>query len=134
MRILVVDDDYVNRTKLKTLLAAYGDCDAAPSGDIALEMFKEAHAEGVPYDLITVDIRMPGKEGREVLKEIRDWENENKCYQDGTVAKVLMITVMKDRDSIMSSFRENCDGYLIKPVTPENLREELAKLKLSPPS
>ena len=48
MRILVVDDDYTCRIKLKTMFAKYGDTDAAPNGDIALMLFEEAlDEEGV---------------------------------------------------------------------------------------
>ena len=130
MRILVVDDDYVSRTKLKALLSAYGDCDIAPSGEIALELFTKAHEEGAPYQLITLDIKMPGKGGKEVLTEVREWETANACYKSRTTAKIVMVTIMKDSENIMGSFRENCDGYLIKPITPEKLREYLAKLAI----
>lgn len=132
MRILVTDDDYVSRTKLKALLSAYGDCDAAPNGEIALGLFAKAHEEGVPYDLITLDIRMPGREGKQVLVEIREWEAANGCHESRTVAKIIMVTVMKDTENILSSFRENCDGYIVKPVTPEKLRDTMAKLDIQP--
>ena len=132
MRVLVVDDDYVSRTKLKALFSAYGDCDSAPNGELALELFAKAHEEGVPYELITLDIKMPGKEGKQVLTEIREWETDNACHENRTVAKIVMVSVMNDKENIMGSFRENCDGYLIKPVTPEKLREEMAKLDIKP--
>lgn len=130
MRILVVDDDYVSRTKLKALLSAYGDCDTAPNGEIALGLFKSAHEEGVPYQLITLDIKMPGKEGKQVLADIREWETAHACYENKTMVKIVMVTIMKDIENIFGAYRENCDGYIVKPVTPEKLRVDLAKLDI----
>lgn len=132
MRILVVDDEYVSRAKLKAILSEYGDCDVAPSGEIALEMFKKAHEESLPYELITLDIKMPGMDGRQVLSAIRNWEKERECFKTKTEAKILMVTILGDKESVMGSFRENCDGYLVKPITPENVRRELAKIGISP--
>ena len=129
MRILVVDDDYVSRTKLKSLLSAYGDCDAVPNGEIALQMFEKAFKESVPYNLITMDIEMPDLSGQEVVHSIRQWELENKVKPSQQV-KILMITIKNDVNDIMSSFKEGCEWYLTKPVTPENLREALAKVTI----
>ncbi len=129
MRILVVDDDYVSRTKLKSLLSAYGDCDAVHNGEIALKMFEKAYKESAPYNLITMDIEMPDMSGQEVVHSIRQWELENKVKSSRQV-KILMITIKNDVDDITSSFKEGCEWYLTKPVTPENLREALAKVTI----
>ena len=129
MRFLVVDDDYVSRTKLKALLFAYGDGDAVPSGDIALRMFQIGHDEKVPYDLITMDIDMPGLKGQDVVKKIWQWEESREIYMTDQV-KILTVTVKNDSENIISSFKEGCDGFLIKPATPEKLRQALAKMSI----
>jgi two-component system chemotaxis response regulator CheY len=131
MRILIVDDDYVSRLQLKALLMRYGDCDTAPMGKIALELFEIAHREQAPYDLITLDIDMPGLNGHAVIKAVRDFERVNAVVVNGRVeAKVLMISGLKDSTSIMSSFQEGCEGYLQKPVTAANLTEALDRFHL----
>ena len=127
MRFLFVDDDYVSRTKLKTLLSPYGDSDAVPSGDIALRMFQIGHDEKVPYDLITMDIDMPGLKGQDVVKKIWQWEESREIYMTDQV-KILMVTVKNDSENIISCFKEGCDGFLIKPATPEKLRQALTKM------
>ena len=127
MRSLVVDDDYVSRTKLKTLLSPYGDSDAVPTGDIALRMFQIGHDEKIPYDLITMDIDMPGLKGQDVVKKIWQWEKAREIYMTDQV-KILMVTVKNDSENIISSFKEGCDGFLIKPVTPDKLSQALAKM------
>ncbi len=131
MRALIVDDDYVSRSKLKALLAPYADCDAAPDGPIALQLFQKAHQEHCPYDLITMDIDMPGMNGQQTLQEIRRWEAEHKAY-NSKKAKVLMVTVRDDPEDIVLSFRESCEWYLIKPVNAEKLRNALQRLELIP--
>ncbi|MFH0881024.1 MAG: response regulator [Lentisphaerota bacterium] len=130
MRILIVDDDYVSRSKLKALLSKYGDCDVVPNGDLALEMFRCAHAEAIPYDLISMDVNMPGDKGQEVVRKIRNWEAEHRIPQTAIEVKILMVTVVNDPHDITLSFRQGCEGYLIKPITPEKLKEALAKIEI----
>jgi two-component system chemotaxis response regulator CheY len=128
MRILVVDDEYVSRTKLKTILGRYGDCDAAGDGEMALEMIGRAFDEGVPYDLVTMDINMPGLSGQEVVSRLRDWEQENRRSLGGFEARVLMITAQNTPRDVMSSFSRGAEWFLPKPVTPEKIDEALKKI------
>lgn len=127
MRILIVDDDYVGRARLKAIFAKYGDCDAVPSGEIALEMFQNAHDEGVPYSIISMDVRMPGMSGQEVVVQIRNMERSMGIEGTGDEAKILMVSAMKDSENVVSSFVEGCQWYLVKPVTAEKLRNTLVK-------
>jgi two-component system chemotaxis response regulator CheY len=131
MRILVVDDDYVSRTKLKALLAVHGDVDAASSGDLAIRMFQAAHGENVPYDLVTMDVNMPDMRGQEVVAAMREYEKNEAADSSAGGAKILMITAVKGGKDVMSAFREGCEWYLVKPVTPENLAEAMGKLEIS---
>ena len=127
MRILVVDDDYVSRTKLKKTVSKYGDVDTAPSGEIAFQMFDVAHKENVPYALLTVDVEMPGMHGQDLVKKIRDAET-GKALQDNDRAKILMVTIKKDAHTVASSYYEGCEGYVAKPVTPESVEQALAAI------
>ena len=129
MRVLIVDDDYVSRIKLKALLAPFADCDAVPDGALAVSMFEKAHRESVPYDLITMDVDMPGMSGQEAVQKIRQWEQEHRAYRSAAgEVRVLMVTIKKDPGTIITSFRDGCEWYLIKPVTPEKLRDAFARL------
>jgi two-component system chemotaxis response regulator CheY len=127
MRILVVDDDYVSRTKLKALLATYGDCDAAPNGSIAIDMFEVAHREVIPYNLITLDINMPGMGGLEVMRKIRHWEMKY-GIMIAEESKLLAVTSKQDTQTVVKSIKEGCEYYLIKPVTSDNVLVALLKL------
>src|SRR5579863_8990396 len=66
-RILIVDDDYSLRRVLHTTLFATGfDVNEAASGDEALAL-----ARAVRFDVILLDLRMPGKGGLEICRELR---------------------------------------------------------------
>lgn len=127
MRILVVDDNYVNRVQLKSLLGQYGDCDGAGTAETALALFREAHRENLPYTLITLDIDLGLSDGRDLLAQIRKWEEENHAHEHDTTATILMVSVKDTAPAVFSSFHKGCEGYLVKPVTPENLRTLLQK-------
>lgn len=65
--ILVVDDNRINQIVTKKILENHGmECDIAENGDIAIEKLKNN-----PFDLVLMDINMPGKDGIETTEEIR---------------------------------------------------------------
>lgn len=130
MRILVVDDDYASRLKLKALLHSIGDVDSASDGELALCMFEKAIQEGVPYELVTMDIGLPDMRGHEVVQRMRQVEDATQAYLADSEMKVLMITGMQDAKNIIASFRGGCEGYLVKPVTREKLQESLKELAI----
>ena len=129
MKILVVDDDYVSRVKLKELLASWGSCDMAGSGESAVEMFKAAHESNNPYELITVDIAMQGIQGQECVRLMRQWEEEQHIEVSRRV-KIVMVTIKKDMKSVASSYYEGVEGYITKPVTPESMNTTLTGIGL----
>lgn len=133
MRILIVDDEFVSRAKLQALLSDYGDCETAEDGCQALAMFEEAHRQSCSYNLITMDIDMPGMSGHEVLGSIREWEETHQVYSESKRAKILMSTSMKSRTDIISSFRGGCEGYLRKPITSAKLAEALDSIGIFRP-
>lgn len=93
----------------------------ADDGEQALEMFRKAYLHSEGYDLITLDIDMPGLNGHEVLKRIREYVPQIKEYKQGKEPKILMVTNMKSHTDYTYSLREGCEGYLRKPIRPQNL-------------
>lgn len=129
MRILIVDDDYVSRTKLKALFSSYGDCDVAPNGKLALALFDIAGDEGMPYDLISLDVEMPGLTGQDVVREVRKLEKFKKIPSESFV-KILMVTIKKDPVNVASAYHGGCTEYCPKPITPKNARKALQNMGL----
>lgn len=126
MKILLVEDDFLSRKMMLAYLSTLGECDVASNGSEALEAFILANESGKRYDLIMLDIMMPEMSGQEALKRIRCMEEE----QGLAAAKVIMTTALKDADNIMTAFKNQCEGYLVKPIEFEKLRELLNELKL----
>jgi two-component system, chemotaxis family, chemotaxis protein CheY len=127
MKSLIVEDEFSTRLIMQKLLAPLGEAHVATDGEEAVEAVRLALLENAPYDLICLDMLMPGIQGDEVLRSIRRMEEENGAIV-GDDTKVLMITSVKDAKTIMQCFNEQCDGYLVKPVDRQNLMSELTKL------
>lgn len=127
IKCLIVEDDFAARKLLQIYLSDIAVCFVAVNGYECIEAFREALEDGQYYDLICLDIMMPGMDGRETLKAIRKIENENGIGGlDGV--KVVMTTALGDSNNILSSFREGCEAYIVKPIKKEKLLEEIEKL------
>jgi len=131
VHILIVDDEFTCRKLLGMMLKDYGHYDMAANGEEALEAFAVAAGQGEPYDLILLDIMMPDLDGQQLLQEFRHIE-ESKGILLGDGAKIVMTTALSDAKTIMRSFRQQCDAYLVKPIEPEQLTATLAKLEIYP--
>jgi HD-like signal output (HDOD) protein/CheY-like chemotaxis protein len=127
MRILIVDDEMVSRTKLELIMENFGDCRTADHGEDALTAFYEAHGNEDPFGLIMLDINLPGMDGIQLLSAIRDAEKELEIERSRR-AKILMTTSYRDKDRIVASVQSGCDDYIGKPFDPDLIRQKLDKL------
>ena len=129
MKTLIVDDDFVSRKILLKYLSEYGQCDVAVNGKEAVDAFQLAINEWEAYDLICLDIMMPEMNGQEALKAIRNIEKDKGKYDiDG--CKIIMTTCLDDSDNIKVAFREQCEGYLVKPIDRQKLIQKLQEFNL----
>ena len=129
MKSLVVEDEMSARMLLSHILSEYGPCDLAENGQEALEAFHEALAEQKPYDLLCLDIMMPEMNGHEVLRSVRELEEQNEIHGlDGV--KIIMTTALDDSKNIFAAFREQCEAYLVKPIRKEKLIECIHEMKI----
>ena len=132
MRVLIAEDDFAGQAVLEGLLSPHGECDIARDGEEAMALFDAALAAGRPYDLVCLDIMMPKLDGKEVLRRVRELEKER--GRTGLAgAKILMTTALNDFETIMASFRGQCEGYLVKPISKVKLLAQLRALGLLPP-
>jgi two-component system chemotaxis response regulator CheY len=133
MRILIVEDDFVSRRLLKTILSKYGDCDIAVNGEEAIEAFHLAWLEGSPYKLICLDLGMPVMDGHSVLKELRTYEAENGIKaSDEKRASVIITSGSIDEDNVRQGHAGGCDAYLTKPIDREGLIRMITGLHIEP--
>ncbi|MCP4291197.1 MAG: response regulator [bacterium] len=130
MRILVVEDDFISRRLLCRYLEPFGDCDVAVNGEEAVDAVKYSVDQGEQYDLICLDIMMPGMNGHETLKLIRDYEEKNDL-QLGDGAKIIMTTSLEDHRSIREAFKASADGYVVKPVEKKKFLSTLSEIGIT---
>ena len=71
MKILIVDDDLVSRSKMEVLISTFGECVLASNGNEAVSEYKRAWDTDAHFNLVTLGIDMPGMNGEEALLQIR---------------------------------------------------------------
>ena len=115
-RILLVEDDQFTRELYETLLKEQGyELDVCQDGESG---FLKAVEGG--YDLILLDIMLPGKDGLTFLRELRRLKpkKDNK--------RIVMLTVLDQDEFIKTAFKLGADGYLMKSaLTPDGVLEEV---------
>ena len=129
IRCLIVDDDRVCRELLRDMLEPVAQCDFAYDGSEAVDVVRLAIEDRMPYELICLDIMMPGMDGHEALSAIRQLELDHGiCCRDGV--KIIMTTALRDSKHCIQSFREGCECYVTKPVDHDELFEKVRSLHL----
>jgi DNA-binding NtrC family response regulator len=106
-RILIVDDEPIIRTIFSSFLAEKYDCETAASSDEAL-----VHLASREYALVMSDIQMPGRNGVELLREIRS------RYAD---VAVIMVSGIDRPQRIRDALQLGAVDYLTKPCELEVL-------------
>jgi two-component system chemotaxis response regulator CheY len=133
MRCLVVDDDETCRKFLLRVMERIGDCDIALTGKDAIEKVTASFGTGDLYDVIFLDIMMPVMDGKQALSAIRTLERRA-GLQDGWGCKIVMTTAMGDYDTVRHAFHNQCDGYLVKPLSISRMEALLRNLKVLSPN
>jgi diguanylate cyclase (GGDEF)-like protein len=104
-RLLIVDDISDNRTILKRRFERRGfDVTEAESGLIAIDLIEKS-----PFDLVLLDVMMPGIDGMETLKRIRS-------HRSASALPVIMVTAKSESDNIVDALEQGANDYVTKPV------------------
>ncbi len=104
-RVLVVDDLEANRAMLARRLTRRGfDTEMADDGPTALHMLDEGE-----FDIVLLDIMMPGMSGLEVLRIIR-------ADRSPAILPVIMVTAIHEKDGIAEAIKLGANDYITKPV------------------
>ena len=116
-RILVVDDEPTLRLGFTFALQTEDyEVDAAANGREALELLGEED-----YDLVILDLRMPGMDGLETLAAIRADETKGHL-------PVILCSAHINTATAVQALNLSCFHFLSKPVRPTELRDEVASL------
>jgi len=129
MKILIAEDDYVNRRFLFKFFSQYGDCDMVVNGEEAVKAVMFALDEEDPYDLICLDIMMPKLDGLKALKMLSSIEIDREVNNE-RASKKFVITALDNAKDVQKAFELGCEVYVTKPINTEKLIEVMKKLKL----
>ena len=124
LKILIVDDQPIWLTIIRSILKCEGELDYAEDGVDAIDKFMIAHQQGKLYDLILLDIMMPKMNGIDALKAIRKYEkdlNMKPCV-------IIMVSAVENSKKILESFKNEANGYIIKCDAKEKLSNNLEKI------
>ncbi|WP_457424531.1 response regulator [Roseateles sp. P5_E7] len=128
LKVLIVDDNPMAREVLQGIGDSLGwDCDLASSGEQALALVHLAAERGEPhYELILMDWRMPGLDGWETSRRIRDSHESD--------APVIIMVTAHGRELLAERSEHeiaSLGGYLVKPVTASMLQDAVAEATCS---
>jgi len=120
IKILVVDDEEPLRRLLNKELTRKGFAvEVAPDGKTALSLAKQN-----TYDVVLLDIMMPGMDGYELARRLR----QDPLYAD---LPILALTAQAGAEKQQAALAAGADACLVKPVEPADLKAKLDQLLLA---
>ncbi len=119
LRVLIVDDESFVRSTIKAILRVIGDFAVTEAGDgeAALALLE---IESNRPDLVLCDLNMQPMGGLQFVGALRS--HANPALRD---IAVVMVTVHADELSVQNAVRLKIAGYLVKPISPKQLRDRL---------
>lgn len=117
LKILITEDNLINQKLMIDILALQGyTCDAVASGFEALDAVKKT-----TYDLILMDIQMPGMSGEDTMHKIRE-------LFGAASPKIIAVTAYAMAEDREKYIRGGMDGYISKPFRLNELMEEIIRV------
>ena len=112
--VLVVDDEINIRRAIKFILGKEFDVTTVESGNKAIEKMRQ----GMDFDVVSLDMQMPGMSGLETLKAVKQWS---------PTTEVLLVTGHSDIESTKGALKLGAYDYIDKPFQKDELRAAIRK-------
>lgn len=114
-RVLIVDDAAFMRMMLRKIIMVAGHdvVGEATDGDAAVQMYRD-----LDPDLTILDITMPGKDGIEALREIRELD---------PAARVVMCSALGQQPKVVESIKLGARDFVVKPFEAEVVERAITK-------
>ncbi len=117
IKVLIAEDNEINSLLTRSLLVKLGHWPTtAANGTAALEAWKAARNTGTPFDLVLMDLHMPGLDGLEAARRIRTAEGDT-----GRRTPIIALTANAYAEDREACLKAGMDGFLIKPLDREQL-------------
>jgi len=117
IRIVIADDHTIMREGLKHLLAAAGDIEIAGEAQNGFEVIERVR--GLQFDVLLMDLSMPGKSGSELIRQVR---------AEKPKLKVLVLSMHEEQQYAVRAIRAGASGYLTKESATTQLVEAIRKV------
>jgi len=117
IRILIADDHAVVRKGVKHILSEFPDKVVAHEAADSFEVMERVRKD--EYNLVLLDIAMPGKDGLEILREIKSEKPK---------IPVLMLSMFPEEQFALRALKSGASGYLTKESIPEELIKAIQKV------
>lgn len=123
--LLVVDDEEAARTSLGEILRLEGyHVEIAADGNKAITLISQQTVNGTPYDLILLDLKMPGIDGLDVLRFITQLIPEQ---TDPNRPMIILLTAHGSLESAIEALRYGAHDYLLKPSSPDQIVNSVSR-------
>jgi CheY-like chemotaxis protein len=121
LRVLMVEDNPVNMMIGVALLEQWGvQAVQAADGPMAIEAVERAHAQAQPFDLVLMDVQMPGMSGHEAARRLR-------LHFDAQTLPIVALTaaaLVSEREEALAA---GMNDFLSKPIDTRKLRQALLR-------
>lgn len=109
MKILLLEDDYSYRKSIKEfLLSCEFEVEDFENGEFALQAIFSTH-----YDLLLLDVRVPGINGYDIVKSVRENEID---------VPIILVTSLTDIEDLSTGYEIGCNDYIRKPFVLKELK------------
>jgi CheY-like chemotaxis protein/HPt (histidine-containing phosphotransfer) domain-containing protein len=127
IRFLLVDDDEIQSQVLGKILATYGETVLKVDGKAGVVEFIDALRVGKGYQVVVLDIEMPRLDGIGALREIRAHE-AGQGIHGLDCCTIFMNSTSSDLPKVKQAFRDQADGYFIKPFSHQEIQKKVEAL------
>jgi len=117
LRILIADDHPVVRQGLRQTIAETSDMVVVDEASNGWEVLSKVRASS--YDVVLLDISMPGRSGLDILKELKD---------ERPGLPVLILSIHPEEQYALRAFKAGASGYLTKESAPDELVAAIRKI------
>lgn len=121
IRILIVDDQEMIRAGLRAILDSQPDLEVVTDVGDGLQAIALLEAAPASIDVVLMDIRMPGIDGVETTRRIRE-------RHDAESLKIVVLTTFEHDENVIAAVRAGANGFLGKGVGPAELAAGIAEV------
>ncbi|WP_026301413.1 hybrid sensor histidine kinase/response regulator [Colwellia piezophila] len=118
--VLVVDDNATSREILISILKSFNfQVSSAKDGFQAIDLVAKAEQQQKPFKLVVMDWKMPGMDGIETIREIKQSSNKNE------LPFCIMVTAYNREDAVKEAVGVDIRAFITKPITPSVLLDSI---------